>query len=59
MLKFFVDKDANQSVAVNPAAVSFVRDANNGTKIFFDDRTFLIVTDSFLDVIARLNERNK
>ena len=58
MLKLFVDKDANQAVAVNPAVVSFVRDTNNGTKIFFDDRTFLIVTDSFRVVIARLNERN-
>lgn len=59
MLKYFVDKDTNQSVAVNPNAVKFVRDSPMGSKIVLSDGSYIIVTDSYLEVVARLNEKNK
>jgi hypothetical protein len=59
MLKYFVDKDTNQSIAVNPNAVKIVRDSPVGAKIVLNDGSYVIVTDSYLEVVARLNEKNK
>ena len=59
MLKYFVDKDTKQSIAVNPNAVKIVRDSPVGAKIVLNDGSYVIVTDSYLEVVARLNEKNK
>jgi hypothetical protein len=56
MFKFFVDKETKQSVAVNPSRVKYVRDFGQGPKLVFDDGSYIIVTDSYLDTVARLNE---
>lgn len=57
MFKFFTDKETNQSIAINSNRVDYVRDHNLGTKIVFTDRSYLIVSDSYLDTVARLNEK--
>lgn len=59
MLKYFTDKDARQTVAVNPASVKFVRETTFGPKIVFNDGSYVIAEEPFLDVIAKLNERSK
>jgi hypothetical protein len=56
MLKYFTEKDSNQSYAVNPMYVKYVQDFGMGPKIVFHDGTYVIVTDSYLDTVARLNE---
>lgn len=57
MLKFFVDKDTQQSVAVNPESVKVVREVPMGPKIIFNDGSYIIVTDSYLETVSRLNEK--
>ena len=37
MLKYFVDKDTQQSVAINTDAVRFVREMAVGPKVVFND----------------------
>jgi hypothetical protein len=59
MLKFFTDKDAQQTVAVNPTSVKFVRETHLGSKIVFNDDKYVLVDEPFLEVVARLNERSK
>lgn len=56
MLKYFTEKDSNQSYAINPNFVKYVQDFDMGPKIVFNDSTYIIVTDSYLDTVARLNE---
>ena len=58
MLKFFTDKDTQQSVAVNPDSIRVVCDLGIGPKIVFIDSSYLVVTEPFLEVVARLNERS-
>ena len=59
MLKMFIDKDTQQSVAINPNSVKFVRETPMGPKIVFNDGSYIIATDSYLEAIGRLNEKNK
>ena len=59
MLKFFVDKDTQQTIAVNPTSVRIVRDTPIGAKITFNDSGYVLVTDSFLEVVTRLNEKSR
>ena len=59
MLKFFNDKDAQQSVAINPSLVKCIRETNVGSKIIFNDGSYVLVDEPFLEVVARLNERSK
>jgi hypothetical protein len=57
MFKFFTDKETNQSIAINSNRVDYVRDHNLGTKIIFSDRSYLVVSDPYLETVARLNEK--
>lgn len=59
MLKFFVDKDAQQTIAINPASVKFVRETPIGTKVLFADSSYVLIDEPFLEVVTRLNERSK
>lgn len=59
MLKLFVDKDAQQTIAINPSLVKFVRETPIGTKVLFNDSSYVLIDEPFLEVIARLNERSK
>jgi hypothetical protein len=59
MLKFFVDKDAQQTIAINPALVKFVRETSLGTKVLFSDGSYVLIDEPFLEVVSRLNERSK
>lgn len=59
MLKYFVDKDTQQSIAVNPDSVKIVRDTPIGAKILFNDLSYVIVTDSYEATVARLNEKTR
>jgi len=56
-LKFFSEKETNVSVAVNTDAVKYVREFQNATKIIFDDSSYLVVSDTYLEAVARLNEK--
>jgi hypothetical protein len=56
MFKYFTDKETNQSIAVNPSRVKYVRDFGMGPKLVFDDGSYIIVMESYLDAVARLNE---
>lgn len=56
-LKYFSEKESNASVAVNSDAVKYVREFQGATKIIFDDSSYLIVSDSYLEAVARLNEK--
>lgn len=56
MLKYFTEKEQNQSYAVNPNFVKYVQDFGMGPKIVFHDGTYVVVTESYLDTVARLNE---
>ena len=53
----FTDKDSNQSLAINSENVKFVRDSPQGPKIYFADNSYVIVSDSYLEAVARLNEK--
>jgi hypothetical protein len=59
MLKFFTDKDAHQTIAINPSLVKFVRETSLGTKVLFGDGSYVLVDEPFLEVVTRLNERSK
>ena len=56
MLKYFTTPEGN-SVAVNPARVIFVEDVRDGAVIYFNTQQHQKVTDSYLTVVARLNEQ--
>jgi hypothetical protein len=61
MLKTFIDKDTQQTIAVNPNSVKIVRDTPIGAKIIFNDSSssYVIVTDSYPKVVERLNEKTR
>ena len=48
MLKFFVDKDAHQTIAINPLLVKFVRENSLGTKVYFGDGSYVLDDEPFL-----------
>jgi len=55
MFHYFVDKETNQSVAINRNRVKYVRDFGMGPKIVFDDGSYIIVSGQYLEVVAQLN----
>jgi hypothetical protein len=57
MLKIFVEKDTGASIAVNAETVRLVREFQGTTKILFVDSSYVIVTDSYLETVSRLNEK--
>lgn len=57
MMKIFAEKDTNASVAVNADAVKYIREFQGSTKIIFSDSSYLIVSESYLETISRLNEK--
>lgn len=57
MLKIFTEKETGASVAVNAETVKYVREFQGATKIIFGDSTYLVVSDTYLETIARLNEK--
>jgi hypothetical protein len=59
MFKNFIDKDTQQTIAVNPNSVKIVRDTPIGAKLFFIDSSYVIVTDSYSKVVERLSEKTK
>jgi hypothetical protein len=57
MLKIFAEKETNASVAVNIDNVRIVREFQGGTKIIFVDSSYIVVNDSYLETVSRLNEK--
>jgi hypothetical protein len=55
MLHYFTEKDSKQSYAINPEYVKYVQDFTMGPKIVFHDGSYIVVTDSYLETVARLN----
>ena len=59
MIKYFVDKDRNLLVAINPSHVSHARESNDsGTVIVMVNDREIIIDEDILVVVARLNERD-
>lgn len=56
LFKYFIDKDTNQSVSINPNRVKYVRETSYGTKVVFDDGSYLLVEEDFLGTATRLSE---
>jgi hypothetical protein len=56
LFKYFTDKDTNTTVSVNPNRVKYVREMTIGTKIVFDDGSYILVDENFLSVSTRLSE---
>jgi hypothetical protein len=56
LFKYFKDIDSGQSISVNPNNVMFVRETSTGTKIFFNDSNYILVSGDFLEVTTRLSE---
>jgi hypothetical protein len=56
MFVYFTDKDAKISVAVNPQNVMCVKDVGYGTTLCFVDSSYVVVTESYLNTVARLSE---
>jgi hypothetical protein len=61
MLKVFLSKDTNQSVAINPSNVRLVHEMTNGIgpKIIFNDGSYVVTKESYSEVVTRLNEKTK
>jgi hypothetical protein len=57
MFKYFTDKDANQSVAINPQNVLCVKETGYGTKIIFNDGSYVTVVESQMETVTRLSEQ--
>jgi len=55
-LKVFTDKNSNNPVSINPSHVTYVEESEEGTRIFIGERVIIVVTDTYLDTVARLNE---
>lgn len=55
MLKYFIDKDSQISIAINPNNVMCVKEVGYGTTIIFVDSSYVVVTDSYLETVARLS----
>lgn len=58
MLKFFTEKNTNLSIAINPNQVVYVLDHIEGTKVTLNDGSCHFVTEDYLIVVSRLNERD-
>ena len=56
LFKYFIDKDTKTSVSVNPNRVKYVREMAYGTKIVFDDGSYIMVDEDFLGTTTRLSE---
>jgi hypothetical protein len=56
MFKYFEDKDSNISVAVNSNLIICVKETNYGTTIIFNDSSYIVVKQTYLETVARLNE---
>jgi hypothetical protein len=55
-LKYFVEKETKQHMAVNPNTVYAVKETGYGTTICFVNDVYITVTESYLEVVAKLNE---
>jgi uncharacterized protein YlzI (FlbEa/FlbD family) len=55
MFVYFTDKDNGISIAVNPDNVYCIKETGYGTTICFVNNVYIVVTESYLDVVARLN----
>jgi hypothetical protein len=56
MLVIFHEKETGQPTAVNTDNVLYVAEFPFGPKIVFVDGSYIIVTDTFLSTVARLNQ---
>ena len=55
MLIFVQELDTHQSIAVNRSNILYVRDFPVGPKIVFIDGSYLIVNESYLELVSRLS----
>jgi hypothetical protein len=58
MLKYFIDIELKNSIAVNPNSVMMVIEHARAPKIILTDGSYLFVEGTYLETVARLNERD-
>jgi len=54
--KYFIDKERQMSVAINPDEVYLVEDSPLGTRILFTNNSYILVTESYMMAVTRLSE---
>jgi hypothetical protein len=57
-LKYFNEIELKNSIAVNPNCVMLVIEHSRAPKIILTDGTYYFVEGSYLETVARLNERD-
>lgn len=57
LFKYFTDKDSNNSIAVNPNNVLYVKELGIGTTISFVDGSYVLVKELYLETVTRLSEQ--
>jgi hypothetical protein len=55
MFEYFTELETGKSVAVNRNNVMYVLDFGLGPKIVFTNGSYIVVKDSYLETVARLN----
>ncbi len=57
-IKFFTELTTRNTVAINSANVTYVREiSNGGSAVYFCDGSNLKISDQFLEVVASLNTK--
>jgi hypothetical protein len=54
--KYFIDKEKNVSIAINPDEVYLVEDSPLGTRILFTNNSYVVVTENYMMAVTRLSE---
>ena len=54
--KYFIDKERQMSVAINPDKVYLVEDSPLGTRILFTNNSYILVTENYMMAVTRLSE---
>lgn len=57
LFKYFTEKETNNSIAINPNNVSFVKETTNGAIINFNNGNFVFVADDYMGTVTRLSEQ--
>jgi len=54
--KYFIDKEREMSIAINPDEVYLVEDSPIGTRIIFTNTSYVLVTENYMMAVTRLSE---
>jgi hypothetical protein len=57
MFVFATEFETKQSIALNAKNILYIRDAPVGTKVYFNDSSYVIVLDNYLHLFNSLNNQ--